>query len=357
MCGLDEMILVLPVDHLIADQNAFARALERAKSLAINGKIVTFGIKPQYPEPAYGYIEVSGENVKNFIEKPSKALAQEYIKRGSFLWNSGILCFKAGTILQEMHRYCPEILHFVRNSMNEAQHLNSNKHFPEYELDSRSFSLVPAKSIDYAVMEKSDKITAVRCDSGWTDVGTWGNLSKASFSDANGNNIKGDTKPLFHNISNCYIDSNAQPVAAVGVKDLIIISTKNAILITDKQNSCGVKNVYTQLKNSDFANHGNFSYIKQENFSWGKIIVLEESSIYKIKKIKIDPYKKLNIASYFQCHINLVVITGTAKFFQSKKITYLKSNESQYITPQDNACLANDTHSHLILIAISTKCF
>ena len=221
--SVDEMMLVLPADHLISDQQAFEEAVVKAKDLAHDGALVTFGIKPDSPEVGYGYIEYNGNKVKSFVEKPSLKLAQKYLEKGNFLWNSGMFCFTAGSILREMKKYCPKILDNVRYSMHLSSGINKN-----IELDSLAFSLVPEESIDYAVMEKSDCIAVVPCNIGWKDIGTWESLSKLVPVDSDGNRVKGNA--TLHNVSDCYIENNGQLIGAVGVKNLAIIRYKKWVV-------------------------------------------------------------------------------------------------------------------------------
>ena len=187
--GEDACLLVLAADHLILDQSAFNYAVTQAMQHAAQGKLVTFGIQPNAPETGYGYIETKGNNVRRFIEKPSFEKAQEYFASGDYLWNSGMFCFTAGSVLSEMHQYCPAILESTIKCM--AQSLNSEgKGFSQIELDSASFKLVPHESIDYAVMEKSANVAVVPCNIGWSDIGSWIALGDLIEADTNGNRVR-----------------------------------------------------------------------------------------------------------------------------------------------------------------------
>lgn len=335
--GPNEMMLMLPADHLISDQSAFEEAVIKAKSLASNGAIVTFGIKPDRPEVGYGYIEHDGNSVKCFVEKPSLQLAQEYIARGDFLWNSGMFCFTAGSILQEMEKHCPAILNQVRHSMC----LVKGKQPIKIELDSVSFNLVPKESIDYAVIEKSDKIKVIPCDIGWQDIGTWSALSKLSTVDSCGNRVQG--KATLHNVSDCYIENNGALLGVVGVKNLAIISTKNGFLVTSKQNSEEVRNIYSQLQN-------NISDIQE--FFWGRVEEMQENQNIKMHRIEVNPAASIDISKYFPHSANWIVAQGCAQFFVNNQLSNLSINESQYIQMGRLARLTNIGDTLLTIITI-----
>ena len=190
--GEDACLLVLAADHLIGDQPAFARAVEHAMLLAATGKLVTFGIEPDMPETGYGYIEADGNEVKRFVEKPDLDTAREYLATGRYLWNSGMFCFQAGSILREMEQHCPAILEATRACIEKSRSAEG-KGFAQIELDAATFKLVPDDSIDYAVMEKSRNVAVVPCNIGWSDIGSWTALGALTSPDAQGNRIEGET--------------------------------------------------------------------------------------------------------------------------------------------------------------------
>ncbi len=338
--GLDEMMLILPADHLVSDQKAFEEAVVQAQYLAKGGKLVTFGIKPEYPETGYGYIEFSGNKVERFVEKPTQDLAQAYIEKGNFLWNSGIFCFTARSILQEMQKHCLHILDNVQRSMGLSI-LAKNADSSQIELDSLAFSSVSEESIDYALMEKSDQIAVVPCDIGWRDIGTWEALSKLSPADADGNRVKGNA--TLHNVSDCYIESNGQLVGVVGVKNLAIISTKNGFLVTDKQNSEKVRNIYAQLQDNEN---------KIRNFSWGRIRSVQGNNGLRINQVEVNPGAEFNIASNLRYAANWIVVSGVAEFSSEEQKTNMAVNESKYIPLGSTMHLTNTGNSTLVIITI-----
>ncbi len=200
--GEDTLMLVLPADHLITDQNAFAIAIAEATQLALQNKLVTFGIQPTGPETGYGYIEAEENRVLRFVEKPSLDKAQEYLKSGRFLWNSGMFCFSVKTLLQEVEVHCPEILGAVK-ACAAASDKATGKDFMQLELNAQTFGLVPEDSIDYALIEKSNQVAVVPCQIGWSDIGSWNSLGGLVESDSRGNRIEGEA--LLYEVANCYI--------------------------------------------------------------------------------------------------------------------------------------------------------
>src|SRR5690606_2815298 len=189
--GPEGLMLVLAADHLIEDETAFGQAVESACELARSGLLVTFGITPQAPETGYGYIEADGNRVRRFVEKPSLEKAREYLQAGNFLWNSGMFCFQAGVILQEMARHCSDILEPVRKAFEGAYRLDSDgAHQVEPAIE--DFSDIPGESIDYAVMERSANVAVVPCDIGWSDIGSWRALGDLTPADADGNRVSGE---------------------------------------------------------------------------------------------------------------------------------------------------------------------
>ncbi|MCC7006118.1 MAG: mannose-1-phosphate guanylyltransferase, partial [Ottowia sp.] len=220
--GKDTIMLILAADHLIADQEAFAKAVTQATTLAQQGKLVTFGIQPNAPETGYGYIEADGNTVLRFVEKPSLETAQAYVDSGRFLWNSGMFCFQANAILQAMEKYCPDIL-AATTACVEQSRLAKGKGFTHLDLDANSFAQIPDNSIDYSVMEQSDQVAVVPCAIGWSDIGSWSALGELSSPDAQGNRIDGQA--LLHDVTNCYIQSGKRVVGAIGLDNLIIVDT------------------------------------------------------------------------------------------------------------------------------------
>lgn len=223
--GDQAQLLILPADHLIRDEQAFAAAVAEARGLAAQGYLVTFGITPERAETGFGYIEQgaplgNGFRVARFVEKPDQATAQSYLDSGKYLWNAGMFCFQAATVLQELERHAPEVLIAARAALADGSSLE-NGQCRQRELAAGAFAEAPDISVDYALMERSDKVAVVPCSIGWSDIGSWQALRELSAADENGNQVRGES--VLHDVSNCYIDSPKRLVGAVGVHDLIIV--------------------------------------------------------------------------------------------------------------------------------------
>ena len=241
--GRDITLLTLPADHIIKDQKAFKEAVKKATTLAQEEKLVTFGILPSSPQTGYGYMEVDGHTVLRFVEKPTEKTAKEYKDSGRFLWNSGLFCFRADTLLKEMKNHCPEIVFTVKKCLESSTICNN----PELiELDPSSFQNVKDISIDYAVMEKSNQVAVVPCDMGWSDIGSWLEMGQLVPPDENNNHIQGDI--LLEDVNNCMIQSDHRLIAGLGIHHLIVIDSPDALLIVHKDRAQDVKKIFQQLK-------------------------------------------------------------------------------------------------------------
>ncbi|MDY7577600.1 mannose-1-phosphate guanylyltransferase/mannose-6-phosphate isomerase [Herbaspirillum sp. RTI4] len=346
--GEDAIMLVLAADHLIADQQAFEDAVTKATKLAAAGKLVTFGIRPDAAETGYGYIEAEGNTVLRFVEKPTLEKAQEYLNSGRFLWNSGIFCFAAGSMLQQMNQHCPQILSATQSCMEQSRSA-SGKGFTQLELDPESFNEVPDNSIDYAVMEKSDQVAVVPCDIGWSDIGSWTALGNLTEPDINGNRIQGDT--LLHNTSNCVIHSNGRLIGAVGVENLIIIDTPDAVLIADKSRVQDVKHIYSELKASGHEAH---KFHRTMHRPWGTYTVLEEGNGFKIKRIEVKPGASLSLQMHHHRSEHWIVVSGMAKVTNGEKEFLVSTNESTYIPAGHKHRLENPGLLNLVMIEVQS---
>lgn len=348
MHGEATLMLVLPADHLIADQEAFSSAVTQATELAIQGKIVTFGIQPERPETGYGYIEAEGDHVLSFVEKPSLEKAQEYLNSGRFFWNSGMFCFTAGVLLQEMELYCPEILLATKTCM-EQSHSAIGKDFTQLELDSQSFNLVPENSIDYALIEKSNKVTVVPCNIGWSDIGSWNALGDLVKPDGMGNRVEGDA--LLYDVTNCYIRSQERLVGAIGVENLFIIDTPDALLVADKSRAQDVKNIYAQLKTEGHEAHKLHRTVHRP---WGAYTVLEEGARFKIKRIEVRPGASLSLQMHHHRSEHWIVVSGMAKVINGEHEMFVNTNESTYIPAGHKHRLENPGVLPLVMIEVQS---
>ncbi|MEO6172794.1 MAG: mannose-1-phosphate guanylyltransferase/mannose-6-phosphate isomerase, partial [Arenimonas sp.] len=281
--GADAILLVLPADHLISNLAAFQAAVLQACELAEAGQLVTFGIEPHAPETGYGYIEADGGKVLRFIEKPSLEVAKEYLKSGRYLWNSGMFCFSVSTMRSAMEAHCPEILATTQACIDGSR-TATGEGFSHLELDPALFVSVPDKSIDYAVMEKASNVAVVPCSIGWSDIGSWSAMSDVAEPDEAGNRIHGEA--LLHDVTNCYIQSQERIVAAVGVDDLIIVDTPDAVLVASRARSQDVKHLYAELKANDHDAHKLHRTVIRP---WGRYTIIEEGDNFKCKRIVVKP--------------------------------------------------------------------
>jgi len=346
--GDDALLLVLAADHLIADQSAFTQAVAQAKQLAAQGKIVTFGIHPEAPETGYGYIEADGNTVLRFVEKPSLKNAQEYLNSGRYLWNSGIFCFSVGLMLREMEQFCPKILATTRACMAQSRK-TTGTHFTQIELNPDIFDQVPDDSIDYAVMEKSKNIAVVSCSIGWSDIGSWNALGDLTTADEKGNRIEGEALTL--DVSNCFIQSNERIVGAVGVHNLIIIDTADAILVADRNRAQDVKQLYTRLKAEGHEAHKLHRTVHRP---WGTYTILEEGARFKIKRIEVKPGGKLSLQMHHHRSEHWIVVSGIANVTNGDSELLVNTNESTYIPAGHKHRLENVGVVDLVMIEVQS---
>ncbi|WP_028389400.1 mannose-1-phosphate guanylyltransferase/mannose-6-phosphate isomerase [Legionella fairfieldensis] len=345
--GDNTMMLILAADHLISNQNAFQQAVTEAIKLAQSQKLVTFGISPESPHTGYGYIEAEGNQVLRFVEKPALEKAKDYVASGRFLWNSGMFLFSAGTMLQEMEAHCPDILTAVQTCFQQSQALK-NEH-PGLELDSRTFALVPENSIDYTVMEKSSQVAVVPCQIGWSDIGSWNALDELIESDAKGNRVEGEI--LLHDVANCYIKSDSRLVGAVGLDNLLIIDTADALLVADKSRAQDVKYIYTQLKEQGHEAHKLHRTVYRP---WGTFTILEDNQRYKIKRIEVKPGASLSLQMHHHRSEHWIVVSGMAKVVNGDEAFYVRTNESTYIPAGCKHRLENPGVLPLIMIEVQS---
>ena len=346
--GPDAILLVLAADHLIMDQPAFAKAVKQATALAAAGRIVAFGIQPTAPETGYGYIEADGNDVVKFVEKPSAEIAEGYVSSGRFLWNSGMFCFAAGTMLAEMEKHCPEVLASVKRCLAGSTGAKGDG-FVQLELNASDFAGAPDISIDYAVMEKTDKAAVVPCSIGWSDIGSWDAIGDLSAPDEQGNRVEGQA--LLHDVSNCYIQSKERMVGAVGVKNLVIIDTPDALLIADRSRAQDVKHVYAKLKAQGHETHKLHRTVHRP---WGTYTVLEEGSRFKIKRIEVKPGASLSLQMHHHRSEHWIVVSGMAKVVNGELDLLIATNESTYIPAGHKHRLENPGVVNLVMIEVQS---
>ena len=350
MHGDDAVLLVLAADHLISDHSAFSHAVAQAVELANTNKLVTFGITPTAPETGYGYIEADGNKVKRFVEKPNLELAQDYIDSGNFYWNAGIFCFTAGTLIREMEAHCPDVLNAVIKCFEISNQIQGDGR-NQIELDKTLFANVPDISIDYAVMERSSNVAVVPCDIGWDDIGSWSAMDRLGNQDENGNTI--NCEAVLHDVSNSYIysEGTSRVVGAVGVSDLIIVDTPDALLITDKSRVQDVKVLYNTLKAQ---NHEVYKSHNTVARPWGTYTVLEEGARFKIKRIEVKPGACLSLQMHHHRSEHWIVVSGMAKVTNGENEFFVNTNESTYIPAGYQHRLENPGVLDLVMIEVQS---
>ena len=323
--GGEATLLVLPADHLITDQAAFEQAVTTASKLAGAGHIVTFGIQPTAPETGFGYIEADGHHVLRFVEKPDRATAETYLASGRYLWNAGMFCFRAETMLAEMRTHCPDILASATAclvaSMEGVSDQNST-----VVLNRESFANVRSESIDYALMEKTRQAAVVACNLGWSDIGSWQAISDLTPPDQQGNRVLGEA--VMENTRNCYIESAHRLVGTVGLDDLVIVDTPDALLVARRDQTQDVKKIYNRLH---AAGHDASKLHRTVHRPWGTYTVLEEGPFFKIKRIEVNPKASLSLQMHHHRSEHWIVVSGTAKVVNGEQEMLLRTNESTYI--------------------------
>lgn len=336
-CDEDEILLITPSDHLIEDEAEYKKALLIAQSYANQNFLVTFGIKPSEPNTGYGYIKADKNgDVERFIEKPNLETAVKFIKEGEYYFNSGMFCFKAGVFLNEMKKYAPSIVKDVtaaiKGSVNEPNLLKISPNFMDKIEDI---------SIDYALMQKSLNIKMVPLDAGWSDMGSFDELSKK---------MKSDGEPLQIDASENFVIAK-KPTALVDVQNLLVVDTEDALLIAKKGSSQKVKEVYKHFSNS-------LPEICEAHTSvyrpWGSYEVLGEGNGYKMKKIIVKPGKRLSLQKHFKRNEHWIVVEGEALVTIDSDKTPLKQNESIYIKKEQTHRLENTANTDLIVIEVQT---
>lgn len=351
--GDQAQLLILPADHLIRDEQAFAAAVAEARGLAAQGYLVTFGITPERAETGFGYIEQgaplgNGFRVARFVEKPDQATAQSYLDSGKYLWNAGMFCFQAATVLQELERHAPEVLIAARAALADGSSLE-NGQCRQRELAAGAFAEAPDISVDYALMERSDKVAVVPCSIGWSDIGSWQALRELSAADENGNQVRGES--VLHDVSNCYIDSPKRLVGAVGVHDLIIVDTPDALLVADAARSQDVKFVAQELKRRG---HDAFRLHRTVSRPWGTYTVLEEGRRFKIKRIVVRPKASLSLQMHHHRSEHWIVVSGMALVENGEREFLLNTNESTFIPAGHSHRLSNPGIIDLVMIEVQS---
>ena len=346
--GPKAVMLFLTADHLIADVAAFTEAVQTAVKLAETGKITTFGIQPESPETGYGYIESEGYTVKRFVEKPDLKTAQEYLASGQYLWNSGMFCMTTETAIAELKLYAPAVLDAVEKSLEVSRRIEGAGQY-QIELDAATFKKADSISIDYALMEKTTYAAVVACNIGWSDIGSWNALGDLIPQDANGNSLEGET--YLYDVSNTFIQASGRLVAAVGVNNLIIVDTPDALLVAHKDRSQDVKQIAGQLKK---LGHEAYKLHRTVHRPWGTYTVLEEGAGFKMKRIVVKPGASLSLQMHHHRSEHWIVVDGMAKVVNGEQHLLIATNESTFIPAGHKHRLENPGKIDLVLIEVQS---
>lgn len=321
----DPLLLVLAADHVIHNIAQFHQAVNTARNQADNGFLVTFGIVPTSANTGYGYIEAVEKDkvssVNAFVEKPDLATAQSCLDSGSHYWNSGLFMFKASVFLAELERYAPEILNACRLALNASQ-----VDLDFIRIDNKLFKQCPSDSIDYAVMEKTDKAVVVPLDAGWSDVGSWASLWECVAQDESGNVLQGDV--IIDDVENSYIHSEHRLVSVLGLENIVVVETADAVMVSSKDKVQNVKNIVNALiknKRSEAENH-RLCYRP-----WGYYDCIDAGKHFQVKRIMVNPGAALSLQMHHHRAEHWIVVSGTAKVTCGDKLMLLSENESTYI--------------------------
>ena len=352
----DEIVLVTPSDHLIKDEKEYAKVLARAEELASDNHLVTFGITPSFAETGFGYIQAKPENdeclilnVECFKEKPDLELAEQYIEENSKLsiqnlplkwyWNSGMFMFKAGVFLEELKKYSPEIYETCKIAIDNKKIENSTLRIQHSDM-----AAIPEDSIDYAVMEKSDKVKVIPSDIAWSDVGSFDALYDELPKDENGNTL--NDKHISVDSKNNLIYAKDRYIATVDMEDCIIVDTGDALLVSKKGSSQKVKQVVAQIRKTTELHNIHLTGHRP----WGTYTILEDSPGYKIKRIEVKPGKRLSLQKHYHRNEHWIVVSGTATVTVGSDTRLIRPNESTYIKMGEVHRLENKGKIPVVLI-------
>ena len=348
----DSILLVLSADHEIREPKKFQEAINDGLEYASNDRLVTFGVTPNRAETGYGYIEAFEElttknkcsNIKKFIEKPTTEIAEKLIKDKRYSWNSGIFLFKASTIISELEKYEPKIVDLCRKSLNsDLKDLNFQRVKQKY------FNECPNIPIDIAVMEKTKLGTVLSLNVGWSDIGDWDSVWENSEKDLNGNSRIGKT--LIFDTKNSYLRSDHRLIVSMGIKNLVIVETNDAILIADKDYTQSVKKVVNELEKNNYI-EGKMN--RQMFRPWGHYTSVAEGLTWQVKRLEIKPQESLSLQMHYHRAEHWVVVNGTAKVEINGEITLLNVNESIFVPLGAKHRLSNPCMIPLVLIEVQS---
>lgn len=348
--GSDPLMVVLPADHVIRDRTAFHAALQQALQQAESGGLVTFGIRPSRAETGYGYIETASADaavlpVVRFTEKPDAATAQQFVDAGRYWWNSGMFVWRASVFLSELAVHVPEA-HQVLTTLQGQWNAAGTEVDAQAAIDTY-FAQMPSISVDYGILEKSDKVWLVPCDIGWSDVGSWDAVHEVADQDARGNALQGHVLAL--DCDNTLIHSNSRLVAAVGVQDLCIVETADAVMVAPRGQTQRVREIVTELEQREASEHRLHRTVQRP---WGSYTVLEDAPGYKMKRITVAPGASLSLQRHQHRSEHWIVVSGTATVTCGEEVMTVTRNESTYIPIGERHRLENRGRIPLQIIEV-----
>lgn len=343
-------LLVLSSDHIISNKDNLIKVLKVAIDYADQGRLVTFGVKPDYPETGYGYIESSsnfndndqGSNIKRFIEKPNLRKAKEYLKNKNFFWNSGIFLFRAKDILREIKSFEPKLFENCQKALNSSQlDLDFER------IEAKHFSNCDNISLDIAVMERTSLGTVIPMEIGWKDIGSWNQLWDYSNKDKSGNVVKGNV--IFENSKNCFLRSEERLIVGINLEDIIVVETNDAVLVVNKNFTQKVRQIVQTLKNKSYKESRENSKVYRP---WGYFTTLVEEKNWKVKKIVVNPNSSLSLQLHKKRSEHWTVVSGSAEVEIDSNVSILEKNQSTYIPKDCKHRLSNPNDILLTLIEV-----
>ena len=350
----DAVMLVLPADHIIENSEAFLGAVKTALEPAGNGRLVTFGIVPDRPATGYGYLKKGNvENshgvfdVEQYIEKPDQETAADLIRDGNHLWNSGMFVFKAATYLDQLRSLDPDMLAHVSDAV-----ANAEIDLDFFRLQDNSYSQCRNISVDYAVMEKSDTVSMVPLDAGWSDIGSWSSLWEAGHKDKTGNVVKGDV--WLESVSGCYVHSENRMVSAIGVEDLIIVETHDGVMVTSREHDQEIKTLVSRLQQ---AGRPEVDLHRKAFRPWGNYDCLDSGDRFQVKRITVKPGQCTSMQRHFHRAEHWIVVSGTAEVTCGDEVFMLTENESTFIPLGSQHRLKNPGTVELELIEVQSGAY
>ena len=349
----DPILLILSSDHYIGDINKFQNSIKQSIEESKKGNLIIFGVIPTYPATGYGYIEskypktnqnILARKVESFIEKPNSKIAKSIFDNKNFLWNSGMFVFKASDIIKEIESYAPCIIETCKESLKK-----SSKDLDFLRLDKKAFEKCPNISIDIAVFEKTKKAFVMPLDCGWDDIGSWDSLWKLSKKDKNGNSLNG--RIITHKTKNSLIKSEERLVIGIGLENVIIVDTNDALLVANQENAQDVKELVQTLNSVGYVEGEKHKLMYRP---WGHYLTIQEGSKWQIKRIEVYPGASLSLQMHHHRSEHWIVVQGTAKVEINKDVKIVSQNESAFIPLGSKHRLSNPGKMQLILIEVQS---